>query len=92
MVYDAYHRVPDPGCSLSVPCDHCGLIVTQRCNDDGTVGMDPDPCLGVLPGVWVACCGHGDPSAAYYSPEAAHRERIGGREAVRFFSHARSAT
>jgi len=20
----------------------------------------PDPCLGMLPGVWAACCGHGD--------------------------------
>lgn len=25
----------------------------------------PDPCLGKLPGVLAACCGHGDRSAAY---------------------------
>lgn len=26
---------------------------------------EPDPCLGELPGVRHACCGHGDPSQAY---------------------------
>ena len=40
------------------PCGHCGL--TGNSND----GL-PDPCLGVLPGVTNACCGHGDPSSSY---------------------------
>ena len=33
-----------------VPCAKCGL---------GVVLGEPDPCLGELPGVWGACCGHG---------------------------------
>lgn len=32
------------------PCVSCGLLAEI----DG-----PDPCLGVLPGVSSACCGHG---------------------------------
>lgn len=38
------------------PCGHCGLHIP-----DG----EPDPCLGRLPGVTNACCGHGDPKQAY---------------------------
>lgn len=37
-------------------CNACGA----RCPDDA-----PDPCLGMLPGVSAACCGHGDPGGAY---------------------------
>lgn len=33
------------------PCTHCGLIA------QGHYG--PDPCIGWLPGVDGACCGHG---------------------------------
>lgn len=40
------------------PCGHCGLYGNSS---DGQV----DPCLGVLPGVTNACCGHGDPDEAY---------------------------
>jgi hypothetical protein len=40
----------------SRPCGHCGQMETA----DGH-----DACLGELPGVENACCGHGDPSAAY---------------------------
>lgn len=44
------------------PCGLCG----QPCGryewtDDG----DIDPCLGYLPGVTNACCGHGNPGEAY---------------------------
>lgn len=28
-------------------------------------GAEPDPCLGELPGVRGACCGHGNDSIAY---------------------------
>lgn len=38
------------------PCTKCGRIADK----DG-----PDPCLGYLPGVEFACCGHGDPRRAY---------------------------
>jgi hypothetical protein len=29
----------------------------------------PDPCLGLLPGVTDACCGHGDRSRAFVAFE-----------------------
>lgn len=41
---------------MNNPCDHCGLSCT-------IVGHDA--CLGVLPDVWNACCGHGRQSASY---------------------------
>jgi hypothetical protein len=40
------------------PCGHCGQ---HGSSNDGHA----DPCLGELPGVTNACCGHGDPSMAY---------------------------
>lgn len=39
-----------------IPCAHCGLESRQ---------YEPDPCLGVLPGVANACCGHGNSKDAY---------------------------
>ena len=44
------------------PCGECGkkLIVEDQ---HGNLG--PDPCIGVLPGVMNACCGHGESGAAY---------------------------
>lgn len=38
------------------PCGYCGLISTHN---------DHDGCLGELPGIMNACCGHGQPSEAY---------------------------
>lgn len=38
------------------PCVHCGRISRSG---------DPDPCLGKLPRVKAACCGHGEPDDAY---------------------------
>lgn len=38
------------------PCGHCGLFNT----DEGH-----DGCLGTLPGVMNACCGHGEVNEAY---------------------------
>jgi hypothetical protein len=38
------------------PCAACGLVA----GEDG-----PDPCIGTIPGVDYACCGHGDPTGAY---------------------------
>ena len=40
------------------PCGHCGKHGTQ--DDDFA-----DPCLGKLPGVVNACCGHGSSADAY---------------------------
>ena len=42
------------------PCVHCGALFSVG---EGEV----DPCLGVLPGVDNACCGHGNPRYAYIS-------------------------
>lgn len=41
----------------SRPCGHCGLMYPDP---DG-----PDPCLGTLPGVRNACCGHGNRGQSY---------------------------
>jgi len=38
------------------PCGFCGK---------SSQSSEPDPCLGMLPGVLNACCGHGNPSEAY---------------------------
>lgn len=40
------------------PCGHCGRFGNSN---DGL----PDPCLGTLPGVTNACCGHGNPDDSY---------------------------
>ncbi len=40
------------------PCGHCGEYGNSN---DGL----PDPCLGQLPGVTNACCGHGNPKESY---------------------------
>lgn len=41
------------------PCKKCGKLF------EGSNVGDPDPCLGNLPGVDNACCGHGDRKASY---------------------------
>lgn len=38
------------------PCGHCGRHNTAEGHDG---------CIGTLPGVWNACCGHGQPRMAY---------------------------
>ncbi len=40
------------------PCGHCGEF-------GGGADGAPDPCLGTLPGVVNACCGHGESDASY---------------------------
>jgi len=37
----------------------------KKCGIRAETADDPDPCLGLLPGVRNACCGHGDPSHSY---------------------------
>lgn len=41
------------------PCKKCGEIFSG--SNDG----ESDPCLGELPGVDNACCGHGVPTESY---------------------------
>ncbi len=39
-------------------CGKCGAHLLSWCTE-------PDPCIGYLPGVFNACCGHGDDAEAY---------------------------
>ena len=50
---------PTPGFGGKIrPCAKCGSV---KWSGDGEV----DECLGLLPGVTNACCGHGDTEASY---------------------------
>lgn len=48
-------EIPENGGEIR-PCVRCGAIFPLN---------EVDPCLGVLPGVDNACCGHGIQSQAY---------------------------
>lgn len=49
---------PVPRCGgMERPCVKCGLTADHQ---------GPDPCLGHLPGVVAACCGHGNPRQSAY--------------------------
>lgn len=54
---DDYTDIPANGGKIR-PCKKCGALFTLG---EGEV----DPCLGVLPGVSNACCGHGVQSQSY---------------------------
>lgn len=57
------------------PCGHCGDYDTPEGHD---------ACLGTLPGVINACCGHGVDQDAYAQfPDGT---RLSGSDALRFFS------
>lgn len=59
-------------------------------------GGKPDPCLGVLPGVIHACCGHGELWRAYLVIANAtpgtivsslkKYKRLGGQDAIDYFT------
>lgn len=48
-----------PGRGTRFPCNRCGALYRP--------GEESDPCLGDLPGVWVACCGHASGESCYLS-------------------------
>lgn len=50
--------LPDRGGKIR-PCKHCGKTF------EGSYAGEADPCLGELPGVDNACCGHGVRDKAY---------------------------
>lgn len=50
---DTKQPVPD---NINRACGHCGLENTKEGHDG---------CLGTLPGLMNACCGHGNTSEAY---------------------------
>jgi len=55
----------------------------NNCNKDFP-SNDHDPCIGNLPGVMNACCGHGIDKEAYVQfPDGEH---LSGKEAIDFFS------
>ena len=57
---DSDKPINDPNDSkFDRPCIKCGKVF------EGSNEGDPDPCLGNLPGVNNACCGHGNPDMAY---------------------------
>lgn len=37
----------------------------RKCHIEYRPGEEPDPCLGKLPGVLEACCGHGTAAKGY---------------------------
>lgn len=41
------------------------MTTCVKCGRGYEPGEEPDPCLGTLPGVIEACCGHGNPNKAY---------------------------
>jgi len=71
---DTLEQTPQDGEGIERPCIACH----RRAAIDG-----PDPCLGWIPEVTFACCGHGNVSQAYVVFDAGHCLR--GPEAVAFF-------
>ena len=59
-------------------CGHCGK---------GNTPEGHDGCLGTLPGVKNACCGHGEPNTAYAM--LVDGRDLRGQEAMRFFASQR---
>lgn len=53
------------------PCGHCGKHNTAEGHDS---------CLGILPNVMNACCGHGEPNEAYV--QYWNGETIRGKDAI----------
>lgn len=65
------------------PCAKCGAP------DPGI--DEPDPCLGHLPGVWAACCGHGVTEFAYVTMDD-FDTRAYGEEALLLLESLRSGS
>jgi hypothetical protein len=70
---DLTPTVDEAGTSVERPCVQCGLLAAP----DG-----PDPCLGLLPDVRAACCGHG-----VDEPYVLLHGTVRGQQALDYFSH-----
>jgi hypothetical protein len=70
---DLTSTVDAQGVSVERPCVHCGLLAAP----DG-----PDPCLGLLPDVKAACCGHG-----VEEPYVVVHGTVRGPQALDYFAH-----
>jgi hypothetical protein len=66
--------VDEAGASVERPCVQCGLLAAP----DG-----PDPCLGMLPDVKAACCGHGVDEPYVLVGHGTVR----GQQALDYFAH-----
>ncbi len=66
-----YLNTSTPVADSECPCGHCGAKVTENGHDG---------CIGKLPSVMNACCGHGVTSDAYV--QFRDSTRIAGSEAV----------
>lgn len=69
-----YSDTSEPTIANERDCGQCGLANTPEGHDG---------CLGTLPEVKNACCGHGDQSDAYIQFEDGRL--VGGRDAVMLF-------
>ena len=63
----------EPTETTNRPCGHCGIFKTEEGHD---------PCLGTLPGVMNACCGHGRSESTYV--QLADGTRLSGQDATDF--------
>ena len=70
---DLTPTVDEAGESVERPCVQCGLLAAP----DG-----PDPCLGLLPDVRAACCGHG-----VDEPYVLVHYTVRGQQALDYFAH-----
>ena len=70
---DLTPTVDEAGASVERPCVQCGLLAVP----DG-----PDPCLGLLPDVRAACCGHG-----VDEPYVLIHSTMRGQQALDYFAH-----
>lgn len=52
----ASRGLPDRDVPIERHCGQCGVHWQEPLDN----ANEPDPCLGLLPGVWSACCGHGE--------------------------------
>lgn len=81
---------PTGGCDYCV-CAACHEPLPSRLLPLGT--WLPDPCIGYLPGVHNACCGHGNDAEAYMTfgrPEGLD-VRLCGAEALKAMRAMREA-
>lgn len=68
-------------------CESCHESLPPDCTG-------PDACIGYLPGVWNACCGHGDPAGAYIIfgfSRSDHRNYTSGKKAIEIMDAMRKA-
>jgi hypothetical protein len=51
--------------SLNINVPRVGRTPNRCLACDRQITDGPDPCIGMIPGVAGACCGHGNPGRAY---------------------------